>query len=170
MRRFLIVTLGLACVAVAMPAMAQSQEGYHFDRRGLRPLARPTPTPGGYPPASNVVIRHGQGSYDPAAAEAIRTAIDALDRYRGLLADFDRARTDQERQAIMANEEQLTAGALQAVFNAVADTRRNDPATRVTIYQVAKDALGSGNRSGTIARRIAYNVDALRKISVLQPY
>lgn len=168
MRRFLICALGLACVAVAMPAMAEG--GYHFDRRGLRPLAQPTPTPGGYPPASNLVIHHSQGSYDPAAADAIRTAIDALDRYRGMLSDFDRARTDQERQAIMASEEQLTAGALQAVFNTVADTRRNDPATRVTIYQIAKDALGSGNRSGYVAQRIAYNVDALRKISVLQPY
>jgi hypothetical protein len=170
MRRFLIAALGLACVAVAMPAMAQSQEGYHFDRRGLRPLNRPTPTPGAYPQGTSVMPRGGQGNYDPAAAEAIRTALDALRDYRGLLEDFDRARSEQERQGILANEEQLTAGALQAAFNAVADTRRNDPATRVMIYQIAKDALGSGNRSGVISQRIAYNVGALRKISVLQPY
>jgi hypothetical protein len=172
MRRFLIAALGLACLALAAPtpALAQSQEGYHFDRRGLRPLSHPTPTPGGYPPASSVTIRNGQGAYDPLAGDAIRTAMDALDRYRGLLWDFDRAGSEQERSAILASEEQLTAGALQAVYNTVANTRRNDPPTRVLIYQIAKDALGSGNRSGAITQRIGYNVDALRKISVLQPY
>jgi hypothetical protein len=51
--------------------------------------------------------------------------------------------------------EQLTANALQGIYDSVSDTRRDDPAVRVQIYQIARDALGSGNRSGRIRDRIA---------------
>lgn len=153
-RLMLALALGLW---VAAPLAAEAQ---------LRPLPRPTPTPGGHG-GHSVPATPQRGTYDAAAARAIQEARSALSQYRGLVADFERAAADQERREIEAAMEQLTANALQAIFDGVSDTRRDDPAVRVQIYQISRDALGSGNRSGQIRDRIAYNVSALRKISVM---
>lgn len=153
-RLMLALALGLW---VAAPLAAEAQ---------LRPLPRPTPTPGGHGGHSAPVTPQ-RGASDATAAQAIREARSALSQYRGLVADFERAAAEQERRELETAMEQLTANALQAIFDGVADTRRDDPAVRVQIYQIARDALGSGNRSGRIRDRIAYNVSALRKISVM---
>jgi hypothetical protein len=156
-RLMLALALGLW---VAAPLAAEAQ---------LRPLPRPTPTPGGHGThgGHSAPVTPQRGASDAAAAQAIREARSALSQYRGLVADFERAAADQERREIETAMEQLTANALQAIYDGVADTRRDDPAVRVQIYQIARDALGSGNRSGRIRDRIAYNVSALRKISVM---
>lgn len=165
------LTLALAAVTVlgvpAAPAIAQASNGH---QGGLRPLPKPTPTPGpGGRHTAPVQPQPAQGVYDAVAAEAIREARSALDRHRDLETDYRRARTPQERATIQGYIEQGTANALQDIARLVADTSRNSPATRVRIYQIVQDALGSGNRSGDPAERIRYNVNALRAISVLSP-
>jgi hypothetical protein len=165
------LTLALAAVTVfcasAVPAIAQAGNGH---QGGLRPLPRPTPTPGpGGRHTAPVPSQPAQSGYDAVSDQAIREARSALDQYRDFESDYRRARTAQDRASIVGYMEQATANALQRIANLVADTRRDDPATRVRIYQVARDALGSGNRSGDPAERIRYNVNALRAISVLNP-
>ena len=162
-----VSVLGGAVLMSGAPAFAQASNGH---QGGLRPLPKPTPTPGpGGHHATPVQPQPAQGVYDAVAAQAIREARSALDQYRDFDTDYRRARTAQDRATILGYMEQATANGLQSIAAIVADTSRNSPATRVRIYQITQDALGSGNRSGDPAERIRYNVNALRAISVLRP-
>ena len=155
LNRIALALVVAAAILPAAPAFAQ-----------LRPLPRPTPTPGpgGHVP---VVPAPAHGTYDPVVADAVREARYALNQVRRFEYDLERAATDRERAALLGYMEQASQNALEAIYRMVEDTRRDSPANRVLVYQIARDALGSGNRSGDPAARIAYNVDALRKISVL---